>query len=453
MEIKCSSLASVSLLPRRFSRLYPPSPLVSTLYFKKTTSARFCDCGTLSSSPRWIWTFSHCQSLHLQRDIHKLCGLSWRIFKASASIGDMTILPSEFTDESIILSKLNIQDAVSKEDGISNNKVDVETLCDQKMVRICDKLIDVFMVDKPKTIDWRRLLAFSMEWDNIRPHFYNRCQEKADEADNPEMKHKLHRLGRKLKEVDDDVQRHNELLKVIKMTPTAITEIISKRRKDFTREFFQHLHTVAESYYANPIEQNALAKLGNACLAAVQAYDSTSESIEALNVANEKFQDIINSPTLDVACGKIDTLAEKNQLDSALMLMLSKAWSATKETDMMKDEAKDIMYHLYMSAKGNLQRLVPKEIRILKYLLTIEDPQERIRGLNDAFTPGIEIEGKDMDSLYTTPEKLFTWIQSIINAYHSSKEGTLVKEARDLMNPLTIKRMEILHKLIRDKFM
>lgn len=54
-----------------------------------------------------------------------------------------------------------------------------------------------------------------------------------------------------------------------------------------------------------------------------------------------------------------------------------------------------------MSAKGNLQRLVPKEIRILKYLLTIEDPQERIRGLNDAFTPGIEIEGKDMDSLYT----------------------------------------------------
>lgn len=81
-----------------------------------------------------------------------------------------------------------------------------------------------------------------------------------------------------------------------------------------------------------------MAKLGNACLAAVQAYDSTSESIEALNVANEKFQDIINSPTLDVACGKIDTLAEKNQLDSALMLMLSKAWSATKETDMMKDE-------------------------------------------------------------------------------------------------------------------
>lgn len=164
-------------------------------------------------------------------DIHKLCGLSWRIFKASASIGDMTILPSEFTDESIILSKLNIQDAVSKEDGISNNKVDVETLCDQKMVRICDKLIDVFMVDKPKTIDWRRLLAFSMEWDNIRPHFYNRCQEKADEADNPEMKHKLHRLGRKLKEVHFMLLKHENIafamfLRVHYFDPVFIVTII-----------------------------------------------------------------------------------------------------------------------------------------------------------------------------------------------------------------------------------
>lgn len=70
------------------------------------------------------------------------------------------------------------------------------------------------------------------------------------------MKHKLLRLGRKLKEVNDDVQGHNELLKVIKMTPTSIPEIISKHRKDFTGEFFQHLHVIAESHYTNPTEQN-----------------------------------------------------------------------------------------------------------------------------------------------------------------------------------------------------
>lgn len=82
----------------------------------------------------------------------------------------------------------------------------------------------------------------------------------------------------------------------------------------------------------------ALAKLGNTCLAAVQAYDSTTESIEAINAAELKFQDIINSPSVDVACRKIDSLAEKNQLDSALVLMITKAWSAAKESNMTKDE-------------------------------------------------------------------------------------------------------------------
>ncbi|PQM41504.1 uncharacterized protein Pyn_20655 [Prunus yedoensis var. nudiflora] len=122
--------------------------------------------------------------------------------------------------------------------------------------------------------------AFSKEWDDIRPHFYKRCQDRADTEDDPGMKHKLLRLGRKLKEIDEDVQRHNELLKVVRGAPSEISEIVSRRRKDFTQEFFVHVHTVAESYYDNPTEQNGLASIGNTCLAAVQAYDSATESIE-----------------------------------------------------------------------------------------------------------------------------------------------------------------------------
>lgn len=64
-------------------------------------------------------------------------------------------------------------------------------------------------------------------------------------------------------------------------------------------------------------------------------------------------------------------------------------------------QVKDILYHLYMTARGNLQRNMPKEVRILKYLLTIEDPEEQLCTLKDAFTPGEEIEGKDVDNLYT----------------------------------------------------
>ena len=59
------------------------------------------------------------------------------------------------------------------------------------------------------------------------------------------------------------------------------------------------------------------------------------------------------------------------------------------------------MYHLYKTAVGNLQRLVPKDIRIVKHLLKIEDTEELLCALNDAFTPGEELEGQDVDCLYT----------------------------------------------------
>lgn len=322
---------------------------------------------------------------------------------------------------------------------------------DPKMAVVCDKLIDVFMVDKPNTTDWRRLLAFSREWSNIRPHFYKRCQDRADSQFQHEIKHKLLKFARKLKEVDEDIQRHDELLAVIKKAPSEINEIVVRRRKDFTEEFFIHLHNVAESYHDNPTEQNTVVKLGDLCLAAIQVHDTATESIEALNVAELKFQDIVNSPSLDVACRKIDDLAAKNQLDSALVLMITKAWSAAKESNMTKGEVKDILYHLYMTAQGNLQRFMPKEIMILKYLITIEDPEEELCALRDAFTP--PVEEHDVDPLYTTPEKLHTWIKAVVDAYNFSKVGTLLKEARDLMNPKIIQRLGRLQKLILDNFM
>ncbi|XP_062145940.1 uncharacterized protein At4g37920 [Alnus glutinosa] len=366
----------------------------------------------------------------------------------AAVVGDTTAVPNDCSGGQ--------QLSVSGSSGplpVRDEEDGVEGLDDGKMVRVCDKLIEVFLVDKPNPTDWRRLLAFSKEWSNLRPHFYKRCQDRADSQDDPGMKHKLLRLGRKLKEIDEDVQRHNELLQVIRGSPSEISEVVARRRKDFTKEFFVHLHTVAESYYDNPTEQDSLAKLGNTYLAAVQAHDTATESIEALNAAELKFQDIINSPSLDAACRKIDNLAEKNQLDSALVLMITKAWSAAKESNMTKDEVKDILYHLYTTARGNLQRNMPKEIRIVKYLLTIEDPEERLCALKDAFTPGEELEGHDVDCLYTTPENLHTWIKAVVDAYHFSREGTLIREARDLMNPKIIEKMEELKKIVENKFM
>lgn len=116
----------------------------------------------------------------------------------AAVAGDKTTTaPSDCSgEESLVSNELERFDEKRyEEDGIDG-------LDGHKMIRVCDKLIEVFMVDKPVPTDWRRLLAFSKEWDNIRPHFYKWCQERADSEDDPGMKHKLLRLARKLKEVD-----------------------------------------------------------------------------------------------------------------------------------------------------------------------------------------------------------------------------------------------------------
>lgn len=118
--------------------------------------------------------------------------------------GDTTAVPSYSTGEASSFS--NSSDSAVDKDVIRNvkkrdGKDDLESLDDHKMMRVCDKLIEVFMVDKPTSTDWRRLLAFSKEWSNIRPHFYRRCQDRADSEEDPGKKHSLLRLGRKLKEV------------------------------------------------------------------------------------------------------------------------------------------------------------------------------------------------------------------------------------------------------------
>lgn len=44
-------------------------------------------------------------------------------------------------------------------------------------------------------------------------------------------------------------------------------------------------------------------------------------------------------------------------------------------------------------------------------------------------------------------------INMVLNAYHNSKEGTVVRQARDLMNPDIIQKLEEINKLIQDNFM
>lgn len=128
----------------------------------------------------------------------------FRQFSRTATTCNYTTVPNKSAGE--VNPTTEQSNPVGNDEATGNtceedkNSTDKE-LDEQKMIRVCDKLIDVFLVDKPTPTDWRKLLAFSKEWDNIRPHFYNRCQVRADNEDDPGKKHSLLRLSRKLKEV------------------------------------------------------------------------------------------------------------------------------------------------------------------------------------------------------------------------------------------------------------
>lgn len=73
-------------------------------------------------------------------------------------------------------------------------------------------------------------------------------------------------------------------------------------------------------------------------MSAVRAYDNTLENVETLDAAQAKFDDILDSPSVDVACQKIKSLAKAKELDSSLILLISSAWAKAKESTTMKDE-------------------------------------------------------------------------------------------------------------------
>lgn len=60
-----------------------------------------------------------------------------------------------------------------------------------------------------------------------------------------------------------------------------------------------------------------------------------------------------------------------------------------------------MMYSLYLTAVKNQQNMLPKEIRIIKHLITIEDPRRLLEELVEAFTPGVEMDAGDVAYLYT----------------------------------------------------
>ncbi|KAJ8769323.1 hypothetical protein K2173_002527 [Erythroxylum novogranatense] len=332
------------------------------------------------------------------------------------------------------------------------NNVEEEVAEGYTITQFCDRMIDVFLNQKKRVKDWRKYLLFKEEWKKYSDRFYSRCQTRADMETDATMKQKLISLASKVKKIDDEMESHSQLLKEIQDNPTDLNAIVTKRRKDFTGEFFRYLTLLSETYDSLE-DRDGIARLGARCLSAVSAFDNTLDRVDTLDSAQAKFDDILNSPSLDLACEKIKHLAKAKKLDSSLILLINGTWAAAKESTTMKEEVKDIMYQLYKTTKSSLRSMAPKEIKLLKYLLNIADPEERFSALATAFCPGDDKEANDPYALYTTPKELYKWIKIMLDAYHLSKEETDIREAKKLSQPIVMQRLFILKETIEEEYL
>ncbi|XP_062195728.1 uncharacterized protein At4g37920 isoform X2 [Phragmites australis] len=333
----------------------------------------------------------------------------------------------------------------------AKDQTESEVAMGYTMTKICDKFIEFFMHKKPETKDWRKVLVFREEWRRYREHFYKRCQVRIDMETDSSMKQKLVVLARKVKKIDDEIEKHMGLFTELRENPTDINAVVARRRKDFTGEFFRHLNFLLNAYNGLD-ERDGVVRLGAKCLSAIRAYDCTLEQLD-IEYAQSKFDDILNSSSLDDACDKIKSLAKAKELDSSLILLINRAWAAAKDSKTMKDKVKDIMYHIYTSTKQSLKSISPPEMKLLKYLLNIEDPEKRFGALATAFSPGDEREAKDEDALYTTPNELHKWIKMMLDSYHLNKEETDFMDARKMSDPVIIQRLVLLKETIEEEYM
>lgn len=335
---------------------------------------------------------------------------------------------------------------------VVEDEADVDVVEGLTMTQFCDKMIDLFITEKPRSKDWKKYLCFREEWKKYSDRFYSRCRTRADMETDPVLKRKLSSLGRKVKKIDDEIERYTDLLKEIEDNPTDINAIVAKRRRDFSGEFFRHL-TYLQQTYDSLEDRDAVARLAARCLTAVSAYDNTLEIVDTFDTAQAKFDDILNSPSIDIACEKIKSFAKGKQLDSSLILLINSAWAKAKESTTMKNEAKEIMYRIYKTTKSSMRSITPKEITLLKHLLNITDPEERFSALATSFSPGSEHEAKDPNGLYTTPKELHKWIKIMLDAYHLSQEETEIREAKQINEPVVIQRLFILKETIEEEYL
>merc|ERR1711904_757213 len=119
----------------------------------------------------------------------------------------------------------------------------------------------------------------------------------------------------------------------------------------------------------------------------------------------------------------IDDIIKTNQLDSALLLVISKSYVSVKNSSFSGTNVADIMTHLYFRVQEQLSKFKSPEVRILKYLLTLDDPLKAHAEMIRALYLGPNFETKTHEHLSTTSDKLIRMIDAVLNIHKKKSKN------------------------------
>ena len=85
--------------------------------------------------------------------------------------------------------------------GVVEDPMEAEVAQGYTMAQFCDKIIDLFLNEKPKVKEWKKYLVLRDEWNKYSLNFYKRCRTRADTETDPLLKQKLVSLESKVKKV------------------------------------------------------------------------------------------------------------------------------------------------------------------------------------------------------------------------------------------------------------
>lgn len=314
---------------------------------------------------------------------------------------------------------------------------------------VADRVLGVIL-DREKE-EFERLIAVSESWPDVGPNVLARLRERIAAGES------LWWAYDELRKADERAGRNRALLhEVINAGEGELEGMVAARRNEFDESFFTHMAwLVVAKDDAEAEDADELARLQSQLLSLCEAHDQTMEERESMEHAASNIQEMLNTNTIEEMDSKVDAMANEGRIDQATLLSAAKMYNSVKQSQYTKDEVKEVMAHLYFKMQETQHRQQPPVVRILKFLVSIEDPSERSFQMEAAFTPGAEFETESEDFLHCEPEQLLKVIQQVLTAYRNQRAETssMVGEAAQLMDPTVIQRMTELESEIESRYM